>query len=392
LIEVIGAALVIRELIAIESTDFLTATDTVLQAEYQSTLAEAWLEFTRWNLFTEERADSTRAYLNGANLVSVLLESPVVPSDSGAFEVSQQTEGMSARYTPIVLPDIGGALRRLSIVTESSTPAVGTAYLWKDGALGEPMALEPDPDDPKRANLDLSWQGQSSLYLVVTGVGRGSPMRTVTISMGLPPEQVPIGDEGGCRVAAGRSGSSGGLFLMALGAVLVWFWCGPGAAAPVDADFMPGGRVRSLRRAAQRPGVEVLLLLRGDLADAGRRHDTCIDRFHGVLAVLRGRLVVVVVHAHGSAVALEPFAGRGVARGANVEDGELCKRRHDSVAIHLGQIVISFSASSARPEKEQACTKGHCQIRIDLGKRKHGYTPTLGSQECTASAALSGSA
>jgi hypothetical protein len=205
-----------------EPTNFLTATDTVLQTEYQSTLVEAWLEFTRWNLFTEERADPTRAYLNGANLVSVLLESPAVPSDSGTFEVSQQTEGMSARYTPIALPDLGGEARRLSIVTESGTPAVGTAYLWKDGALGEPMALEPDPDDPQRANLDLSWQGQSVLYLVVTGVGRGSPMRTVTISMGLPPEDVPIiDDEGGCRVGAGRSSSSGGLFLMALGALLM---------------------------------------------------------------------------------------------------------------------------------------------------------------------------
>jgi hypothetical protein len=122
-----------------------------------------------------------------------------------------------------VLPDIGGEVRRLSIVTESGTPAVGTAYLWKDGVLGEPMALEPDPGDPQRANLDLSWQGQSFLYLVVTGVGRGSPMRTVTISMGLPPDDVPmIDDDGGCRVVAGRSGSSGSLFFMALGAVLVW--------------------------------------------------------------------------------------------------------------------------------------------------------------------------
>jgi hypothetical protein len=206
------------------ATDFLTATDAVLQTEYQSDLAEAWLEFTRWNLFTDNRADPTRAYLNGANLISVLTESVVVPSDSGEFETSQQTEGMSARYTPIVLPDVGGEVRRLSIVTESGAPALGTAYLWQDGALGEPMELTPDPADPQRANLDLSWQGQSFLYLVVTGVSRGSPMRTVTISMGVPPEDVPLidGDDGGCRVSAGHSNGSSGLLLMALGAILLW--------------------------------------------------------------------------------------------------------------------------------------------------------------------------
>jgi MYXO-CTERM domain-containing protein len=86
------------------------------------------------------------------------------------------------------------------------------------------MELTPNPADPRRASLDLSWQGQSFVYLVVTGVSRGAPMRTVTISMGLPEDVPPIdgGGDGGCRVSAGRTDWSGGLLVMALGAILLW--------------------------------------------------------------------------------------------------------------------------------------------------------------------------
>lgn len=203
--------------------DFLTATDDLLKSKYGSNLVDAWLEFTQWNLFTGDRADPARAYERGADLIEVLTESVAAASDQGLIELAQQTEGMSARYTPIALPDLGGEPRLLSIVTESGTPAVGTAYLWQNGIMGEAIALEPDAADPRRASAVLSWQGTPLLYLVVTGVGRGSPMRTVTISMTVPTEPI-TNDEGGCQISRTSSSSSPGWMVLVLGAA----WLGAG--------------------------------------------------------------------------------------------------------------------------------------------------------------------
>lgn len=203
--------------------DFLTATDEILQSQYGSSLAEAWVEFTRWNLHTGERADASRAYSNGAAYESVAVEEPLVLSAGELAGAEQQTEGMSARYTPIQLPDLGGAARELAIVTASGKPAVAAAYLWQDGVLGDARLLEPDPENPQRARVELSWQGTPTLYLVVTSVSRGAPMRTVTVSMSIPEiaDPPPPQGDGGCRLTPSSSGSPGGTLIVVLALVLV---------------------------------------------------------------------------------------------------------------------------------------------------------------------------
>lgn len=196
--------------------DFLLATEEILKFRYYTALEEAWLEFTRWNLFTGDRADPTRSYASSADWGQVALEPLIEASDQGLFETRQQTEGISARYTPIDLPDLGGEPRRLSMTTDSGAPAVGTAYLWQDGVMGEAMPLEPDPAQPERATLELAWQGSPRLFLVVTGVSQGEPMRTVTVSMSDLSEP-----GGGCSIATDRAPRQDGLLVLVLAAALV---------------------------------------------------------------------------------------------------------------------------------------------------------------------------
>lgn len=51
---------------AAEPQGFGVALDRVLRQHYQSSLAEAYTRFARWNLYTERRADSALAYAEGA--------------------------------------------------------------------------------------------------------------------------------------------------------------------------------------------------------------------------------------------------------------------------------------------------------------------------------------
>ncbi len=199
--------------------EFLDITDQLLQTRYGSSLRDAWIEFTQWNLFTGERADPSRAYEHGADWDEIALEPTITAAADGTFEASQQTEGMSARYTPIELPDIGGETRYLAIEVPTGSPAVGTVYFWRDGSLGEAISLEPDESNPARAGVELAWQGTESMYLVVTGVSRGSPMRTVNVTLTVPEVEEPP-DTGGCSIGGqSDSGACGSLFALVLAAL-----------------------------------------------------------------------------------------------------------------------------------------------------------------------------
>jgi outer membrane receptor for ferrienterochelin and colicins len=204
--------------------DFLVATAEVLERERGVGLADAWLEFSHWNVFTGERADPDRAYAGGAALSSAFLE--LVLSGDG-FERWHPIEGLSARYVPVMLPDVGGEMRELWATADDLSGTVVTAFLWDGTALSLPMPFVPEAG-AGRASLPLRWEGTPTLFVVLTGTAAGKPSRRVTLGMGPaggeepPPDAGPgeppevpdagpggggDGDRGGCQLTATASGA-----------------------------------------------------------------------------------------------------------------------------------------------------------------------------------------
>jgi hypothetical protein len=207
-------------------SDFLDAIDGMLAEDGESVQA-AWTEFSRWNLFTAERADPSRAYQAGADLIPVATEEEVAGPGSAATTI----EGLSARYLPVTLPADGEPLQ---ITVEVDDGAVA-AFLPEDdsGALGEAIELVRE-----QGLLTAALPDAERGFLVLTGVRSGGLPREANIEIGVAPEPPePDGDgdedEGGCQAA--RSGGGGV----------------PGSAAPLlaAAAFVLAMRRRARRRA-----------------------------------------------------------------------------------------------------------------------------------------------
>ncbi|GAB4569132.1 MAG: hypothetical protein Tsb0020_23130 [Haliangiales bacterium] len=171
---------------------FTDAAAAILARDYDTTLSDAWLAFTRWNLFTGTRADPDRAYRDSASWASVALE-PALVGDR--FDERYAIDGLSARYVPVELPTrADDAAHLLSISAESLAGVVASAYLWDGATLRGPFALSPEPDDSgedERASLALSWSGAPTLYVVISGVTAGLSSRRVTLAMSEPPATEP---------------------------------------------------------------------------------------------------------------------------------------------------------------------------------------------------------
>ncbi|HKE18933.1 MAG TPA: HmuY family protein [Kofleriaceae bacterium] len=176
--------------------DFLEAVGQVL-AEDGGSLEAAWTDFTRWNLFTAERADPARFYQGGADLVSVDIDDGVTQAGAAASSV----EGLSAHYVPIAVTGEPGESIRVAVTVDDGAVA---AFYPQDGAgaPGDPVELERDGDA-----LAASLPGAASGFLVLTGVRRGGLPRDagIDVSVVASPDAGGGGDhEGGCSVA--RSG------------------------------------------------------------------------------------------------------------------------------------------------------------------------------------------
>jgi hypothetical protein len=174
--------------------DFLEAAGQVL-TEDGGSLDAAWADFTRWNLFTAERADPARAYPGGADLVSVDLDDGI--TQAGA--VATSIEGVSAHYVPIAVSGEPGESIRVAVEVDDG--AVAAFYTQDEGgALGDAVELERDGGALAAALPDAA-RG----FLVLTGVRRGGLPRSASIDVSVAPEEPGGGDDdSGCSAA--RSG------------------------------------------------------------------------------------------------------------------------------------------------------------------------------------------
>ena len=152
---------------------FLAAIDTAL-ASHDTTLDQAWLEFTRWNAFTGGRAD--RGAYPAAHAWPEVPREPALQATGTVY-----LEGMSARYVPLEL----AARSRVEL-------AGGHAAGWLVG------------EDDKLASGTTPGVVEPGRYLlVVTGLARDTIATPIEITISEPaPEPVP---DTGCAAAPGGS-------------------------------------------------------------------------------------------------------------------------------------------------------------------------------------------
>jgi hypothetical protein len=196
--------------------DFLDAIEAVL-AEEGTTLESAWTEFSRWNLFTGERADPDRAYQGGADLDLVATEPDLV----GLGSASTTIEGLSARYLPVVLAADQEEPARLAVEVDDG--AVAAFFpLDVDGAVaGEEIELARDDDD---GLLTATLPARARGIVVVTGVSRGGLPRDANVELAIaPPDEGDDDEGGGCQAARSDGGRVPGTALPFLAAAaLLW--------------------------------------------------------------------------------------------------------------------------------------------------------------------------
>lgn len=187
-----GADLVVDTWAGCETAGFLDATDTRL-ATADGSLDDAWVDFTRWNLFTGPAA-ARGPYPAAASWPSVPREPPI--ADHGTIYI----EGLSARYVPITV----AARSRITLSTAAPLKLAG--WVVADGASfddGIPLELD---DATHAANID-----PGSYTLVVTGLARNSIATAVDVTLG-----PPASSGGGCSSTAPSSS-----LLLVIAALLV---------------------------------------------------------------------------------------------------------------------------------------------------------------------------
>jgi hypothetical protein len=179
-----------------EGSNFLDAIDQLL-AEDGGSLLAAWTEFSRWNLFTAERADSSRGYQEGAGLAPVATEAAIAGPGAAATTI----EGLSARYLPVALAAEGERLRMTLEVDDGVVAAFVTQE--QSGVLGDLVELARDG-----AVLTVTLPEADRGFLVLTGVRSGGLPRDVSIEISVAPPDPGDADggedHGGCQAA--RSG------------------------------------------------------------------------------------------------------------------------------------------------------------------------------------------
>jgi hypothetical protein len=165
-----------------DNPEFLDAFDAVLPTMSSST-EDAFTDFTRWNLFTDDRADRGDYPAAAASWPSVPFEPPITAT------AELQIDGLSARYAELTIP--GGP-----ILVTAVPPPGRTIRAWlvpRTGTLADGLDFAADGDV---ISLTLPDSAPREHYLVVTGLTRQTITAAVPIT--IEPAPPPMEDPGGC--------------------------------------------------------------------------------------------------------------------------------------------------------------------------------------------------
>lgn len=204
-----------------EPPQFLDVTAALLRSRYQTELETAFVEFTRWNLLTAERAaDSPTDPHGDPTGYRRAAEYPPVRLEPAITQVGQRQKaevlGLSARYFELA-PALAAPQRlRLHVDDPAAVPAVATLYVVPAGGQKPGPALV-----VPAAGLEVDLQPGQRLLVVVSGAARASRAREVAVYLdtdvgppggpGTDPMLQPAA-MGGCAVpAAARPAATGWL-------------------------------------------------------------------------------------------------------------------------------------------------------------------------------------
>jgi len=175
-----GTAAVVATWLGCEQASFLDAANTALG---DTSIEDAWIEFTRWNAFTGAHA-AGGAYPDARAWPEAPRE-PGITSDGTIY-----VEGISALYVPLEL----AAKSRVRVAPDGALRIA--AWLVADGAaLGNGIELAAD-GAALAATIDAG-----AYTLVVTGLARNTIATAVHITFEPPPAEGEDGDSGGCSTA-----------------------------------------------------------------------------------------------------------------------------------------------------------------------------------------------
>lgn len=173
-----------------EVPHFLSATDTVLRKGYGTTLAQAFTEFTRWNLYTAERAKADFGYKRADAYPGVRMEPDfLVPGQTKSIELN----GLSARYLRYQPAGSEPALLRITITDPESPSAIAAV------AKQQPQRPPSSPIEYPEGPLEVSVAPDESLLVVLTGAIDGARSRMVQVRFErMPMDTAPQTTASGC--------------------------------------------------------------------------------------------------------------------------------------------------------------------------------------------------
>lgn len=193
---------------------FLDATESVLR-EHGSTLRDAWIEFSRWNLLTRERASLATpgsGYRRAEEYPAVRLETDLSAAESST---SYLFYGLSARYVRLRPPSATTVYASITDPLGGEASALAGVVVDKDGKPRSGTSLRALSPGDATALSD-----GESLLLVLTSAGRGAKARSLELklSTSAPSDPTPPMMSAGCALSpspAPRSAPSLLLLLLA---------------------------------------------------------------------------------------------------------------------------------------------------------------------------------
>lgn len=212
-----------------EPPQFMDVTAALLRSRYQTELEAAFVEFTRWNLLTAERAADAPAGPPGAPTgYHRAAEYPPVHLEPAITQVGQrqkaEVSGLSARYFELAVPLTAPQRLRLHLDDPAAQPAVGTLYVVPAGSK-KPGPAVSIPRSGAGSRVDVEVQPGQRLLVVVSGASRGARAREVAVYLDtdvsppdgpvIEPMPPPPAEMGGCTVrGAARPAAAGWLWAL----------------------------------------------------------------------------------------------------------------------------------------------------------------------------------
>jgi hypothetical protein len=199
------------------SASWVLALDAVLKSTYDSSIADAFAEFSRWNLFTARRADPERAYASGRNYPELTTKSVDLPfaddtprifplaakfysvraKDSGALTLALHSDASLDGLRLLLAREAGGQISELKEARADEHASVTLENVGSGDTIFAAVLNTRTEGESLRPTVCL---GSAAAIKACTGKGGAAEADAGEPDAGAPPESKS--DDGGCSVHA----------------------------------------------------------------------------------------------------------------------------------------------------------------------------------------------